>query len=308
MYNIVQYKEVGMRIAVVGSYGVGVTMRTDRVPVRGETVGDAECSLGPGGKGSNQAVGAARLGAEVSLLTAVGADVFGEQGKRLWLDERVDASAVRTVDAPTMTGAILVEQDAENRIIVAPGALELLTPAHVEDFADTIGAAELLLLCNEIPADVVLAAMRVAAKRGTSVLYNPAPARALPAEADALIEILTPNLSEARVLAEAPNAGPERLLELLRQRFSATIVLTCGTDGAYVDTQGARTHVPARGRGPALDTTGAGDAFNAAFAVAWCRGMDAVAAADYAAAAGAFAVTKHEVIPGLPYPEDLPER
>lgn len=293
-----------MRIAVVGSYGTGMTMRTSRMPGRGETLGDAAFSLGPGGKGSNQAVGAARLGADVSLLTAVGDDVLGAQGRDLWRREGVDASAVVTVDASTMTGVILVEDDGENRIIVAPGALDLLTPAHVDGFADAIAAADLLMVCNEIPADVVVSALRTAADHGTPILFNPAPARDLPQDAADLVDVLTPNLSEAQVLTGLDTTDPDALLDALRRRFASTIVLTCGTEGAYVD-DGDRTHISPALATRVVDTTGAGDAFNAAFAVAWCRDRDPRRAARYAATAGAFAVAHHEVIPGLPHPEDL---
>ncbi|MFI0463218.1 ribokinase [Saccharopolyspora sp. 5N102] len=294
-----------MRIAVVGSYGTGMTMRTSRMPGRGETLGGAAFSLGPGGKGSNQAIGAARLGAEVSLLTAIGDDVLGAQGRELWRHEGVDASAVVTVGASTMTGVILVEDDGENRIIVAPGALDLLRPAHVDGFADVIAAADLLMVCNEIPADVVVSAVRTAADRGTRVLFNPAPARDLPQDAADLVDLLTPNLTEAQVLTGLDTTDPDALLDALRERFSSTIALTCGTDGAYVDDGTDRTHIPPVRAARVVDTTGAGDAFNAAFAVAWCRGWDLRRAARYAAAAGAFAVAHHEVIPGLPHSEDL---
>ncbi|RKT83633.1 ribokinase [Saccharopolyspora antimicrobica] len=297
-----------MRIAVVGSYGTGMTMRAERIPGRGETLGDATFSLGPGGKGSNQAIGAARLGADVSFLTAVGDDVLGAQGRELWQREGVDASAVATVDAPTMTGVILVEQDGENRIIVAPGALDLLSPAHVAGFAEVIADADLLMVCNEIPADTVAAALRTAAEHGTPTLFNPAPARDLPQDVAALVDVLTPNLTEAQVLTGLDTTDPGVLLDALRQRFAAKIVLTCGTDGAHVDDGVERAHIPPVLATRVVDTTGAGDAFNAAFAVAWCRGWDLRRAARYAAAAGAFAVAHHEVVPGLPRSEDLEER
>lgn len=320
------------RIAVVGSYGTGMTMYLDRVPERGETIGGARFSAGPGGKGSNQAIGAARLGAQVTLLTAVGDDEFGAAARRLWQAEGVDAGSVVTADAATMVGVILVESDGENRIVIAPGALDRLTPDHVANFADAIGAADLLMVCNEIPADTVVAALRIARDRGTRALYNPAPARDLPPEARGFVDFLTPNFGEARVLAGAgggqadgsagtgdPDAGiglhstaaadaahgsdaaAGWILDRLRERYSATIVLTAGGDGAWVDdpATGRRTHVPAVPAPAIVDTTGAGDAFNAALAVALCRGDDPVAAAGYAAAAGAFAVSRPEVIPGL---------
>lgn len=291
-----------VRLAVVGSYGTGLTMRVDRVPGPGETLSGATFSAGPGGKGSNQAIGAARLGAQVSLLTAIGADDFGAAAQSLWTAEGVDASGVIIAPDPTMVGVILVEAGGENRIVLAPGALDFLDPRHVDGFAERIAGADLLMVCNEIPVATVAAALRAARQHGVKTLFNPAPARDLPEDCRHLVDYLTPNLPEARVLAGLDeNAGMNAVLDRLRERFTATIALTAGGDGCYVDDviTGERTHV-APVRPPAvIDTTGAGDAFNAAFATALCRGAGAVEAARYGNAAGAFAVSRPEVIPGL---------
>lgn len=295
------------RIAVVGSYGAGLTMRVPTMPQAGETVSGATFSAGAGGKGSNQAIGAARLGAEVCLLTAVGDDEFGRAARTLWRSEGVDESRVVTVDAATMVGVILVESDGENRIIIAPGALDRLGPEHVDAFAASIAKTQLLLVCNEIPVATVVAALRTAHHHGVPTLFNPAPARDLPAEARRFVDYLTPNLGEARVLAGLDDtAGMGEILDRLRRMYPATIVLTAGADGAYVDEpSGARVHTPAVRPPTVVDTTGAGDAFNAALAVALCRGETAVAAAQFAVAAGAFAVSRREATPGLPTPDDL---
>jgi ribokinase len=295
------------RIAVVGSYGTGMTMRLDRMPDRGETLGGGVFSAGPGGKGSNQAVGAARLGAGVRLLAAVGDDDFGAAARRLWQSEGVGHEDVVTVDAATMVGVILVEPDGENRIVIAPGALDLLTPQHVAGFAEAIAESQLLMVCNEIPVETVVAALRTARAHGVPTLYNPAPARDLPDRAWSMVDYLTPNLGEGRLLAGADAAAdPQQVLAGLRQRYSGTVVLTAGPAGAWVDEpSGARTHVPAVTPPAIVDTTGAGDAFNAALAVALCRGWPPTRAAGFAVAAGAFAVSRPEVIPGLPTPGDL---
>lgn len=292
---------------MVGSYGVGLTMRVTDLPGAGETVAGATFAAGAGGKGSNQAIGAARLGADVRLLTAVGRDEFAVAAAALWHTEGVDASGVVTVDAATMAGVILVERSGENRIIIAPGALDLLGPQHVDAFAASIAGSQIVLVCNEIPVATVVATLRTARHHGVTTLFNPAPARDLPAEARALVDVLTPNLGEGRVLAGLDEtAGVDEVLDRLRRRYTATIVLTAGADGAYVDEpSGARAHIDAIRPPAVVDTTGAGDAFNAALAVALCRGDSPVTAAQFAVAAGAFAVSRHEATPGLPRPADV---
>ncbi|MDR2378544.1 MAG: PfkB family carbohydrate kinase, partial [Bifidobacteriaceae bacterium] len=146
-----------MRIAVVGAYGVGMTVKCPRLPVLGETVLGSSFSQGPGGKGSNQAVAAARLGAEAVFLTAVGDDDFGREAKRLWAREGVDGSGVQVVPGqPTMVALILVEPSGDNRIVVAPGALDWLTPKRVRAFADQIAAADIVVVSMEIPLAAAL--------------------------------------------------------------------------------------------------------------------------------------------------------
>lgn len=296
------------RISIVGSYGTGLTMRLDHVPGPGETLSGATFSSGAGGKGSNQAIGAARLGAHVRLLTTIGDDAFGAAARDLWAAEHIDASAVVTVDAPTMVGVILVEATGENRIVIAAGALDLLGPHHVEDFAASIADSDLMMVCNEIPVTAVVSALRTARRHNVATLLNPAPARELPEDAWPLVDYLTPNLPEGRVLAGlGDNSDIDATLDALRRRFPATIVMTAGAAGAYVDdpSTGQRTHIPAIESPQVVDTTGAGDAFNAAFATAVCGGATAVAAARQAVAAGSFAVGRREVIPALPTASEL---
>ncbi|MEV4715545.1 ribokinase [Micromonospora sp. NPDC049374] len=297
-----------MKIAVIGSYGAGLTMRVPRAPVAGETLSGGRFASGHGGKGSNQAVAAARLGAEVSFLTAIGRDQFGDAARRLWDDEGVDASAVRTTDAATMVGFILVDDEGENRITIAPGALDELTPADVDRFAYRIAEADLVVVSLEIPLPIALAALRTARAHGVRTLLNPAPAVALPDEAWEWIDVLTPNASEARVLTgldPTEVASAEDIVQLLRTRYCGVVVLTLGADGALVDSGGHQTRVAPVAAPRVVDTTGAGDAFTAALAVALTRGDDLIEAVRYAAAAGAHAVGVAEVIPALPGPDDV---
>ncbi len=294
-----------MRVAVVGSYGVGLTMRVSRLPACGETLSDGVFSTGHGGKGSNQAVAAARLGAEVSILTAVGSDSFGNAACELWREEGVRASVV-TTDAATMVGVILVEPSGENRIVIAPGALAQLTPADVDLFEREIAEADILVTGFEIPVDAARRALQLARRHGVRTLLNPAPAVPLDAEMWELADVLTPNRSEAALLTGEPVATPEACLDAIRARFDGVVVLTLGGGGCLVDTpDGTRTRVPAIVPRQVVDTTGAGDAFSGALAVALARADSLADAVRFATAAGAHAVAIPEVIPALPRPSDI---
>jgi ribokinase len=272
------------KVAVVGSYGVGLTVELDRMPAAGETVVGRTFRTDHGGKGSNQAIGAARLGAEVDFLTAVGDDTFGHEAAALWEREGVHAQAVVT-DAATMTAPILVEPSGENRIVVVPGALERLSPAHVDEFSDRIAAADVLVVQLEIPVWTALYALQVGRAAGVRTILNPAPAPSEPIEP--ACDYVTPNESEAAAVANA----------------DATFVYTLGERGAELNGE----LVPAF---PAavVDTTGAGDAFTAAFAVALAEGVDGREAVRWGCAAGAHMVEHQGVVPGLPTRAQLEER
>ncbi|MDR0416851.1 MAG: ribokinase [Propionibacteriaceae bacterium] len=293
-----------MRLAVVGSYGAGLTVKAPRLPVAGETLVGTAFSEGPGGKGSNQAVAAARLGAEVSFLTAIGADSIGADALSLWRAEGVDASQVVTItSARTMVALITVEASGENQIIIVPGALEHLAASHVRDFAGQIAAADVLAVSLEIPLDAALAALRVGREAGCTTLLNPAPARPLPDDAWTLIDVLTPNQTEAAALAGLPpgrSADAAELGRTLAARTGGAVVMTLGAEGALLVEGGQTMPIPAWPAGQVVDSTGAGDAFNGALAVALAAGRPLPAAAAFAARAGAHAVTVDEVIPSLP--------
>lgn len=272
------------RVAIVGSYGVGLTVELDRVPEAGETVIGRTFRRDHGGKGSNQAVGCARLGAEVDFLTAIGDDPFGHDALELWRDENVRVEAV-IASAATMVAPIFVESSGENRIVVVPGALAELSRAHVDAFADRIAAADVCVVQLEIPLDTALYALEVARAAGVRTILNPAPAPTEPIAPT--VDYLTPNESEAAAVAGA----------------RGTLVLTLGEDGARVGDE----HVPPF---PAavVDTTGAGDAFTAAFAVALAEGLSDLAAVRWGCAAGAHMVEHPGVVPGLPTRAELEER
>jgi ribokinase len=306
-----------MRIAVVGSYGVGMTMYVEAAPLAGETIRATGLVYGPGGKGSNQAIAARRLGAEVALCSIVGPDEFGNQALRLWAEEGVDASGVLTGQAPTMVGFILVEQSGENRIAIAPGALEELSAEHVRGFAPRLSAADLVVTNLEIPVPAAGAALQAARDAGVRTVLNPAPATSEAAPILALADHLTPNRTEAATLAGCdPDAPTDDLLGALRKLApDAWITLTMGGDGVIVDAPPGGASLPARTPVPAIavaperivDTAGAGDAFSAAYAVALAAGHTPLDAARLGVLAGAFAVTRREVVPGLATWQELSE-
>jgi ribokinase len=273
------------RVAIVGSYGVGLTVELDRVPDAGETVVGRSFRRDHGGKGSNQAVGAARLGAEVDFLTAIGDDAFGHEAIALWDTEGVRAEAVLAPPAATMTAPIFVEPSGQNRIVIVPGALDRLTRAHVDAFAERIARADVCLVQLEIPLDTALYALEVARRAGVRTILNPAPAPTGPIAPK--VDYVTPNETEAAAV----------------QGARATVVLTLGEEGAELD--GVR--VPAF-RASVVDTTGAGDAFNAAFAVALAEGQPDLDAVRRGCAAGAHMVEHAGVVPGLPTRAELEER
>ncbi|MES2169894.1 MAG: ribokinase [Actinomycetota bacterium] len=282
-----------------------MTMRVPSLPRPGETVSGGVLSSGPGGKGSNQAIGMARLGAGVDLLTAIGPDAAGADAVALWDAEGVGHASVKTGTAPTMTGFILVDSAGENSIAIAPGALDELTLDDARAFAPVIADADLLVVSMEIPAPFATELVSLARAKGVRTLLNPAPAGSVPAALWRGVDILTPNRGEAATLL-GRDLEPAHLAEALAAESGALVVLTLGGDGVIVHDGSTATAVTAPAPPTIVDTTGAGDSFTAALAVALCAGLDPVAAARWAAAAGSHAVAYREVIPALPRLGDLP--
>ncbi len=289
-------------ITVVGSYAVGLVMRIDRAPAAGETVIGSAFAEGPGGKGSNQAIQAARLGADVALVVAIGRDAYGDAARALWAAEalRLDHVLVRD-GVPTGAGFVLVEPDGQNRIVLDPGANAGLVPTEVESARDRIGASGAVVAQLEIPVETAIAAMREARSHGVPAILNPAPARPIEAEALASVDVLTPNETELRILAgrgpDAAGADLDDCRRLLRDGVRC-VVLTRGEAGARIVRDDGVLDVPS----PAVDvvdTTGAGDAFSATLAVAVAAGEPIEAAVRRAVVAGALACTRMGVVPAL---------
>lgn len=297
------------RITVVGSYATGLTMKVKRLPSRGETLLGTGYRVDFGGKGSNQAVGCARLGARVSFVAKIGRDTFGEMALQMYREEGIDVAHVRQVqDAPTGVGFIVVEEESGNNCIVLdPGANELLNRDDVAASAGAFDGAAVVLTQLEIPVEAAGTAMSRGRERGAITILNPAPVRPLPASVLQTVDVLTPNESEAKLLTgRSPDAAvePEAVARELIRYGVKQVVMTLGEKGAMIVTAASVTHVPALAMA-AVDTTGAGDAFNAGVATALASGASLEGAVQLAVVTGGLAVTKEGVIPSLPRREDV---
>jgi ribokinase len=258
-------------VYVVGSVNVDLmVVRLASLPRAGETVSGGTFERHGGGKSANQAVAAARQGAAVRMIAAVGDDDLGEEAVALLEAEGIDVSAVqRLASTPTGVALIAVDEAGENQIAVASGANAELGAEAVERALASAAAGGVVLLGLEVPDAPVLAGARAAREAGLGVVLNPAPARALPDELLALSPLLTPNRDEARALSGEDDA--EAAARTLAERTGAPVVVTVGADGALLADGGAVERIPAP-QVDVVDTTGAGDAFNGALASALAGG------------------------------------
>ena len=297
------------QIAVVGSYATGLTMKVPRLPISGQTLIGRGYRVDFGGKGSNQAVGCARLGAEAQLVCRMGIDRFGDMAFNLYREERVGVlHAKRSGDAPTGVGFIVVEEESgRNCIVIDPGANALLSAADVAEAESALRSASVVLAQLEIPLATAATAMERGRANGAVTVLNPAPASPLPASLLRSVDVLTPNESEGKVLAGyAPDAAVEAQVvakELIRSGVKH-VVITLGEEGALLVNANSQTRFPAVQVHP-VDTTGAGDAFNAGLAVALAHRRSIEQAVEFAVVTGTMAVTKEGVIPSLPRRDEV---
>ena len=286
-------------VIVVGSINVDLVTHTTRLPAPGETVIGGRFSLGHGGKGANQAVGAARLGARSFLIGQVGDDDFGEAARAELESEGVILDGLRTSPGRTGVAQILVDARGENLISVASGVNEELTGEMVVDSLRGIEADDAVVATVlEVPDDAVAAAARAASERGWPFVLNPAPARPLDAGIVSLCDVLTPNEHEVAGL------GWDSSAELLEAGAGA-VVVTKGAGGADLLRPGRPPHHQAAFAVQAVDTTGAGDAFSAALACAVAERQDLAAAVELAAACGALATLRPGARGGMPTRPEL---
>lgn len=286
------------RVLVIGSYNRDTVLRVARFPQPGETLAAAGIDRFHGGKGSNQAIAAARAGAQVAIVAALGRDAAGEAALALWAEEGIDATAVaRHADLPTGEALILVDARGENQIVIVAGANAAL--AATEAATATRRDTALVVAQLETPAEATEAGFRVARAAGATTLLNAAPACPIPAVLLEATDILVVNETEAALLL-GHDGTPGELAAALAPRTGRGVVLTAGAEGAFwVGRGGAADHAPA----PVVevvDSTGAGDAFIGAFAAALAGGMDPQAALRHGVVAGALACQQAGAVPSLP--------
>jgi len=292
-------------VTVMGSFVADLAFRAPRLPGWGETVMGSAFRLGPGGKGSNQAVAAARLNGEVVFISKLGRDTFGELARCTYAEEGIDNRFVfETAEHETGCAAIIVDQaKGENAIVVVPGACFYLTPEEVGRARAAIEGSAIFMTQLELPIPVVEHGLKLAQKLGVPTILNPAPAHPLPESIYQLCDYLTPNETEAAGLTGKPvasTADAERAADALLARGARNVVVTLGGQGALVKNANLAEHVSAFDAGPVVETTGAGDAFNAGFAVGLAEGMDIVVAARFACAVAGISVTRLGTAPSMP--------
>jgi ribokinase len=296
------------QIAVIGSSNTDLIVRVPHLPAPGETILGGNLLRAPGGKGANQAVAARRLGADVAFIGCLGDDDFGDAAWANLAREglRLD-HLIRIPGATSGIALIALAESGENSIVVAPGANARLTPEHIDSAAVTIQSAQIVLAQLEVPLDAVARAFTLARAAGARTLLNAAPAQPLAKDLLALVDVLVCNESEAEVLRtiEVPElTSTEEIARAAHMAGPALIVITLGSEGCLVLTDGTVERVPAY-TVPIVDTTAAGDAFIGALAVQLAQGATPVAAARYATAAAALCVGVLGAQPALPTQEAI---
>ena len=299
---------VAPRLTVVGSLNTDLVIRAPKLPETGETVTGGEFSIFPGGKGANQAVAAARLGAEVTMVGCVGGDDFGRRLVDGLKAEGIDAVHVR-VDPDVVSGVafITVDSAARNTIVVASGANARVSVYDVDAARDAIGASQVLLLQLEVPVEVVAHAAAQARRSGCRVILDPAPAHPLPDDLYPNLDVINPNEVEAKLLTGISIDDPQaagRAADQLVSRGCKVVVIKMGARGAFLAGGGAREMVPAIPV-DAVDSTAAGDAFAGALAVALAEGKSLEPAVRFANATAAISVTRMGAQPSMPRRDEV---
>ena len=296
---------MGNRLLVVGSINIDLVAATHRIPLAGETVLASNFQTFPGGKGANQAYAAAQLGAAVSMIGKVGNDNFGPELLKNLESAGVEGSAIQV--APTSSGLALITTAAngENAIVVVSGANSHLLPSDLDRYIELIRRSAIILTQLEIPLETVEHLAAIAETENIPFVLDPAPARTLPSSLLARVTWLTPNETETcTLLSRAPQELAQSSLKDVANRLIQSgpqnVLLKLGSRGCYIAQSSGKHALAPANPVQAIDSTGAGDAFNAAFATALIEGKDPMSSASFAAAVAAISVTRHGAQPSMP--------
>ena len=297
------------KILVIGSTNTDMVVKAANLPRPGETVLGGVFLMNAGGKGANQAVAAARLGAHVTFVCKTGNDIFGQQSKQLFADEGIDTTYVFSdAEHPSGVALITVDNQAENCIVVASGANAYLLPKDLADAADIIEQSDIVLMQLEIPIETIEYVAGIACTAGKTVILNPAPAQPLSKNLLQKVSILTPNETEAGMISGIPVTDTASAIEAARLICAMgvqIVIITLGAKGALIFMDMFQEEIPAE-KVEAVDTTAAGDVFNGALAVALSENKTITDAVQFACRAASISVTRIGAQTSAPYRESLP--
>ncbi len=293
-------------ILVIGSLNIDLVTRVPHLPQPGETIASRKFQKNPGGKGANQAVAAAKLGANVTMIGKVGTDEHGELLINSLRSAGVSTAGIRR-EGTTGMAFISVSDEGENHIVLVAGANNAVRRSDISAMRGLIEESDMIVMQLEIPLEVVKHALELAVGLGKNVILNPAPARDLPAEMLRHVYVLIPNETELQILSGMPTSTEQEIVDAARHLNSLgtqRVIVTMGDRGSFLISETLHTHIPAY---PvrAVDTTAAGDAYVAAFAVGKTQGMSDVEAAKFASKVAAITVTREGAQPSLPTRDDV---
>ena len=296
------------KIVVIGSCNTDMVVKAGRLPVPGETVLGGTFYMNPGGKGANQAIAAARLGAEVTLISKIGYDLFGLQALEIYRSEKINTEFIFT-DQKSPSGVALISVDSygENSIIVAPGASRSLLTEDIDKAKSKLEEADIILMQLEVPIETVEYAATIAKSYGKKVILNPAPVSVLSNSFLSCVHTILPNRIEAEMLSGIKVIDEEsawRAAKAIGEKGIENVVITLGKDGAYVKEKEDYTMIPAK-EVETIDTTGAGDVFCGAFSVYLSENHTLTESVEFANTAAALAVTRMGAQSAIPYKREI---
>ncbi len=296
------------KIIVIGSSNTDMVIKSDRLPASGETILGGHFFMNPGGKGANQAVGAARLGGNVHFICKVGNDIFGELAKNQFKKEGIQIEWVLTdLNHPSGVALINVDANGENCITVASGANGYLTESDIDKASDLFQKNDIVLIQLEIPLQTVIHAIKMAKQNGIFVILNPAPAAQIPIELYPFVDAITPNETEAELLTGVKivdQLSAEKAAKIFIERGIKNVIITLGAKGAFYKTNQESYLIPGH-KVAAIDTTAAGDCFNGALAVGLHNSLTWPKAIQFACQAASISVTKLGAQASMPTLEQL---